>query len=432
MILIFPLQQIIILQLICFNSNMRYFLIIIFMISSVIQTSVSYEIKIVAKVNNEIITSIDLENRLKMALELSNLPNNNEIKEKLKPRVLDSLINETLKIQEANRLGVFVSNQEVNNQLNRLEERLKIKKNSLLKNYKQKDIPEITIINQIRSQLLWQKIIFNVIAKNVIVPEEKILEEYDLILKKSGETEYNISEIFISSDNIEAEERINSIYVRANNQNFILLAEQFSDGVAFSGNIQNNWARESILDDDIKEQASSLNIGEISKPIKSDKGYHIILLNDKRQTKKINPDQKLYNLSQILFKPGSKEDKNQEKYYKEFLSYLKEIVIGCEDLLKLIDEIPEGYGGNLGKIEVNNLEEKFIKALEGLSVGILSEAVVTEDGVHGLMLCSPVINNSYEEFKQIIEGRLRNTKINSAAQSLLNRIRRKALIEITG
>ena len=432
MILIFPLQQIIILQLICFNSNMRYFLIVIFMISSVIQTSVSYEIKIVAKVNNEIITSIDLENRLKMALELSNLPNNNEIKEKLKPRVLDSLINETLKIQEANRLGVFVSNQEVNNQLNRLEERLKIKKNSLLKNYKQKDIPEITIINQIRSQLLWQKIIFNVIAKNVIVPEEKILEEYDLILKKSGETEYNISEIFISSDNIEAEERINSIYVRANNQNFILLAEQFSDGVAFSGNIQNNWARESILDDEIKEQASSLNIGEISKPIKSDKGYHIILLNDKRQTKKINPDQKLYNLSQILFKPGSKEDKNQEKYYKEFLSYLKEIVIGCEDLLKLIDEIPEGYGGNLGKIEVNNLEEKFIKALEGLSVGILSEAVVTEDGVHGLMLCSPVINNSYEEFKQIIEGRLRNTKINSAAQSLLNRIRRKALIEITG
>ena len=97
MILIFPLQQIIILQLICFNSNMRYFLIVIFMISSVIQTSVSYEIKIVAKVNNEIITSIDLENRLKMALELSNLPNNNEIKEKLKPRVLDSLINETLK-----------------------------------------------------------------------------------------------------------------------------------------------------------------------------------------------------------------------------------------------------------------------------------------------------------------------------------------------
>ena len=34
----------------------------------------SYEVTIVAKVNNEIITSVDLENRLKMALDLSKLP----------------------------------------------------------------------------------------------------------------------------------------------------------------------------------------------------------------------------------------------------------------------------------------------------------------------------------------------------------------------
>ena len=40
----------------------------------------SYEVTIVAKVNNEIITSIDLENRLRMALDLSKLPNNEEIK----------------------------------------------------------------------------------------------------------------------------------------------------------------------------------------------------------------------------------------------------------------------------------------------------------------------------------------------------------------
>ena len=56
-----------------------------------------YELTIIAKVNNEIITNIDLENRLKMALDLSKLPDEKEIKERLKPRVLDSLINETLK-----------------------------------------------------------------------------------------------------------------------------------------------------------------------------------------------------------------------------------------------------------------------------------------------------------------------------------------------
>ena len=63
-----------------------------------------------------------------MALDLSKLPDEEEIKNKLQPRVLDGLINEALKIQEANRLGIFVTNQEVTQQINRLESRLKLKK----------------------------------------------------------------------------------------------------------------------------------------------------------------------------------------------------------------------------------------------------------------------------------------------------------------
>ena len=390
----------------------------------------TYEVKIVAKVNNEIITNIDLENRLKMALNLSNLPDDPEIRKKLKPRVLDSLIDESLKIQEANRLGVFVTNKEVVEQINRLEERLKIDKNTLLENYKTKKIPEITIINQIRSQLLWEKILYSIVIKNVTVSEKKISETYDLFIQKSGEIEYNISEIFISLDNIEAEQRINSIYTKANSQNFLLLAEQFSDGVVFLGNLNNNWARESLLDQDVKKGISGLNIGEISLPIKSSAGYHIILLNDKRKTKKIKENETAYDLSQILFKINSPNNKNSEDYYREFLSSLKDIITGCNDLKILIEEIPEGYGGELGKIDAKNIEKQFLVAIKDLPVGKLSDAVVTDDGVHGLMLCSPAINNTYAEYKESIKISLRKNKIDSAAQSLLNRIKRKALIEL--
>ena len=132
----------------------------------------SYEITIVAKVNNEIITNLDLENRLKMALDLSKLPDEEAIKNRLQPRVLDGLINEALKIQEANRLGIFVTNQEVTQQINRLESRLKVKKNTLLSSYKEKDIPSITILNQIRSQLLWEKLIYNIVI--ILVSEKQI------------------------------------------------------------------------------------------------------------------------------------------------------------------------------------------------------------------------------------------------------------------
>ena len=61
-----------------------------------------------------------------------------------------------------------------------------------------------------------------------------------------------------------------------------------------------------------------------------------------------------------------------------------------------------------------------------LPVGELSEGIVTKDGVHGLMLCSPVINNTYEQLKKSVENNLRKKKIDSAAQSLLNRIKTKS------
>ncbi len=403
------------------------FLLSFFLIISYLK---SYELTIVAKVNNEIITNVDLENRLKMALDLSKLPDEEEIKNKLQPRVLDGLINETLKIQEANRLGIFVTNQEVTQQINRLESRLKVKKNTLLSSYKEKDIPSITILNQIRSQLLWEKLIYNIVIKNISVSEKQILETFNLLVKKSGEIEYNISEIFVSSDNVEAEQRINSIYSKVNSNNFLLLANQFSDGIASNSNSRKNWTRESLLDQDIQNSISNLDIGEISKPIKTETGYYIILLNDKRKTKKIKKDQTIYDLSQILFKFNNSYNTKQENYYKNFLASLKDTIKGCDDLKTLIDEIPEGYGGELGKVDSTNIENKFLNVIQNLPVGELSEGIVTKDGVHGLMLCSPVVNDTYQQLKKSIENNLRNKKIDSASQSLLNRIKRKALIEI--
>ena len=194
--------------------------------------------------------------------------------------------------------------------------------------------------------------------------------------------------------------------------------------------MRKNWIRESLLNEEIQKVVSQLNVGSISVPIKSSDGYHLILLNDKRKTKKIEEDQTIYDLSQILFKINNSEGLKSETYYKEFLSYLSSIVNGCDDLKKLIEEIPEGIGGELGRIDSKSIEDSFLKVLKNLPVGKLSDAVVTNDGVHGLMLCTPVIKNSYSELKKNIEINLKNKKIDSAAQSLLSRIKRKALIEL--
>ena len=76
--------------------------------------------------------------------------------------------------------------------------------------------------------------------------------------------------------------------------------------------------------------------------------------------------------------------------------------------------------------------EKFLKALSDLSVGELSNHVVSKDGIHSLMLCKPIQKDTINNIKENIETRLRINKINNASILLLNRIKQKSLIEVQG
>ena len=123
---------------------MRKFYKILILVLLFPYISFSKDIRIVAKVNNEIITSIDLEGRLLMAMELSNIPDREEIRNQLKDQVLKVLVEENLKIQEATRLGLFITSEELENAIRMLENRLGFEENTLIKNYASKNIPEIT------------------------------------------------------------------------------------------------------------------------------------------------------------------------------------------------------------------------------------------------------------------------------------------------
>ena len=85
-------------------------------------------IKIIAKINNQIITNIDLEYRLNLAIEISNIPNEIKFRKQIRQQILNLLIDETLKIQEAEKYGILISSSEVYSEINRLEQRLKLPK----------------------------------------------------------------------------------------------------------------------------------------------------------------------------------------------------------------------------------------------------------------------------------------------------------------
>lgn len=409
----------------------KYLIFVLFLIILIINNnSKATKIEILAKVNNEIITNIDLEYRLNLALEISKIPNETKFRKQVRKQMLNLLIDETLKIQEANRYGILISSSEVYSEISRIEQKLKMPKDSLIKDFKEKNIPEIVIYNQVRGELLWNKIISYRIANNISISNKQKEDTLQNFIKNSGEVEYNISEIFISSDSqnamASAEEKMLSIFKRANNSNFTALAQQFSDGAL---NID-SWVRESALNPEAKKIIEELNVGDISKPAQNSSGLRIYLLNDKRKTKKIIQNDILYNLSQIFFNT-SQVDKIEIQNIKNKLLNLRENIENCSQLEAYVKKDIKSSGGSLGVLSAQSLDKRFLEVLENnLEVGKLSQAIITEDGIHSIMLCEQKKTVDLDSIKKNIEQNLRLEKINNAANLLLNDIRQRALIEI--
>ncbi len=410
------------------KKNIKHLLFLLFfIIHNNLNTTT---IQILAKVNNQIITNIDLEYRLNLAFEISNIPNEAKFRKEIRQQMLNLLIDENLKIQEADKYGILISSTEVYNEIRRLEQRLGLPKDSLIKNFREKNIPEIVIYNQIRGELLWNKVISFRITNNVTISNKQKEEAFQNYINNSGEVEYNISEIFISSTSSNkedsSEERISSIYNKANSSNFTTLAQQFSDGVL---NV-NNWYRESALNSDVMKTIESLKIGEISKPIKTNSGLHIYLLNDKRKTKKIIENETIYNISQVFFKATNADQSKINAVENKLLSLRKKIK-NCAQLEEAIKKDDRITGGSLGMLSSKSLDKRFLEVLEAnLVVGKLSKIIVTTDGIHSIMLCESVKTVNLDDIRRDVEQKLRIEKINNAAGLLLNSIRQRALIEI--
>ena len=206
------------------NKYIQNFLILlVFLINS---NLVSTKIKILVKINNQIITNIDLEHRLNLALAVSGIPDENNVREQLRGQVLKVLIDESLKIQQAEKMGILINSSEVYQEINKLERNLNISKDTLIENFRKKSIPESVVYNQIRGQLLWNKIIAYTIANNISITDRQKDEALQNFIKNSGEAEYNISEIFISPTSedavVSSKEKALSIYSKANISNFLL------------------------------------------------------------------------------------------------------------------------------------------------------------------------------------------------------------------
>ena len=288
----------------------------------------SLENKILLKVDNDIITSIDLETEINYLSALN--PNlKNLEKDRVKKLSMNSLIREKIKLNE---LLKYVDSIDVEEQyLNILIESMFIKLglNSLDEfiQYLNRNNVKIQEVNEkLKIEIAWNQLIYSKFSENLKIDKEQIKK--DLLLKDNlFINNYLLSEILFRVNKTSSfEEKFNLIKKDINDKGFknAALIHSISETSSLGGNI--GWIDENTLNFKIKEKISKLKINQYTTPIQVPAGFLILKLNDIKKIKKsfdlneeiekiikIKTNEQLNQFANIYFNKIKKEIKIDER-----------------------------------------------------------------------------------------------------------------------
>ena len=243
--------------------------------------------RIVAVVNNDIVTADDIDARMNLIMRTSGIPDTPQNRQQLASRVLQTLIDEKLEMQEAARFKVSVDKNEINKALSNIEARNNMPKGGLDDYLKRLGIDRRSLVDQITASLTWNKVVQARYASDVSVSDAEVNDDIARIKADIGKPQSHMAEIFLAVDNPTQDAEVKALADRLINQirsgaNFAALAQQFSQSptAATGGDI--GWVTPTQFGPPLDEAIAKMNPGQISYPIRTPAGYYILLLIDRR------------------------------------------------------------------------------------------------------------------------------------------------------
>ena len=243
---------------------------------------------IVAVVNDDAISSADVEARMALMLASSGLRPNKENQERLFPQVVNTLIEEQLKIQEAKAQKLVITPEEISQGFETLAAQNKLEPEQFAQILKQQGIPKSTLMSQIRSQIAWTKVISEVLRPQIDVTEADVNAQMTRLKETMGKEEFLVGEIFLPVGSADEDSKTKQLgekilqEMREKKVPFEVVAAQFSraPGAQQTGGL--SWIQKGQLPKDLEEATMALSKDEMTKPIRGLSGYHIFTLKDTR------------------------------------------------------------------------------------------------------------------------------------------------------
>lgn len=356
--------------------------------AAAVQTSLD---KIVAIVDESVITERELENRIKLVkIDFQNSRRRLPSEEVLQRQVLEALINDSLLLQEAKRRGIKITD----SQLNQTMQRLARQNQMSLSDFRQALIADGLDYDKYR-ETVRQELTITTLSRQYSQRNATISEaEVDNFIEQSGRDtasfEYLLSHILIALPDAADPEEITAAQQTAadimsrldQGEEFDQLANTYSSGDTALQGGDLGWRKKAQIPSLFTNQVLTMEPGGYAGPIRSPSGIHIVHLKQRRDLEQVLSQQT--RSRHILIRPN---ELVSEEDARERLQEFRQRIMAGEDFARLarlysVDYTSGSEGGDIGWMDPGATVKEYEAVTDRLQEGELSEPFRSQFGWH--------------------------------------------------
>ncbi len=386
-------------------------------------------LRAVAVVNDEVVSMLDLYMRTRLAMLAAGIEATGETQARIQRQVLRRLIDERLQLQEAERLSIPVTDEEVERALTDIARRNGMSIAQFEGMLEQNQVLPMAMEQQIKAELAWNNVIKVRLVPTVIIGDDEIDEVIERLEANRGGTEVDLHEIYFEVDSVLQEDEVRRTALGLMQQlrgggDFTALATQFSQSATAAQGGSMGWLEESQLPEELASAVRGMTPGQVTGPVRGLTGFHILYL---RQRRTISGGDSKVRLTQIVLELPPGADEAQLAAAGQEAEALRARIGSCADAERIASEAGAPGSGDLGLLEVKDLSPALRNLVEGLPLEQPSRPLDIGGALAIMVVCERE-GGGFDRTK--IERSLLTQRVELLARRYLRDLRRQANVDL--
>ena len=402
---------------------------------------------IAATVNDESISDYDLRQRVALFVATSGLnPTPDDLK-RIRSQILETLEDEKLKLQEAQKKRITVSPVEVDKMIKSLMDQNHLTMEQLSGVLAQAGSSELAMRQQITAQIAWQKTVQDEYSGSINISQAQVDAEVRRYADGANKPHFLVNEIFLPVNNPEQDAAVLKNAQAIHDQivagaSFQAVAHQFSQNPAAAQGGAIGWVHEGQLSPELNSVLEGMKPGDLSTPIRAAGGYYLLNLAARQEPlgTKIatvantpsGPEGTL-KLARLLLPLGTNPSKELIAGANDAATQIHNGFNGCDALKTIADKMKGSVYMDLGDMKVADLSPEIQKALAQTPAGETTVPLQSDAGVELIARCDKRVETQTAfvmPTRDQVEEELFNAQISALAQRYLRDLKRDADVEV--